>query len=242
MEESSCEIISGSGGVGTRSSDSAYVVTLAPLLHVRTVLTDFHYGDVALLSDHLYGFFGIEMGISERLILVGKNDIYILFHQIFEEGMVLIDDVIRCQIQRHHTSGFFRKTDCFLKQFMVLNQITLYMEDIIAGKGIFLYVICAQLCCSAQVSSKRALTIRRHQDDRKTGHRGLREQKNGFDTVLDHVLTVEIPDFIISDLTDKSRFAAQRSDTVDRVRGRTACNHTFSYRKKTILDLLSLFS
>ena len=136
MQESAREIVSGAGGVRTGCSDRANMVTHAALLYIRTVLAYFHNRYIALLRDHLDGLFRIEMRIGERLVLVSKDNIHILLHQILEESMVLVYHIIGCQIERDHTPGFFRQTDGFLQQFMVLHQIALQMEYIEAVEGI----------------------------------------------------------------------------------------------------------
>ena len=78
MEESSGEVISCAGRVGTAGGDGSDMMPFAALLDVRTVLTDFDDSDVTLLCDHLNGFFRIEMRVGKRLIFVGKDDIDIL--------------------------------------------------------------------------------------------------------------------------------------------------------------------
>ena len=89
---------------------------------------------------------------------------------------------------------------------MVLHQVSLDMENVISVEGILLDVIGAQLSRSSQVRSKGALAIRRDQHDGTTGHRLLRQQQDGLDSVLDHVFAVEIAHLIIADFTDESRF------------------------------------
>ena len=114
------------------------------------------------------------------------------------------------------------------------------MEDIIAVERIFLNIVRAQLRRSTQIGSERTLSVRRHQDDRETGHSGLRKEQNRLNTIFEHILAVEIAHFVVSYLTDKRRFTAQRGNTVDGIGCRTTGYHAFADRKKTILDLFRL--
>ena len=94
MKESSCEIISGTGRIGTTGGDRTYMMTLAALLHIRSVLAYFDDCYITLFGYHLHRLFRVEVRISERLIFVGKDDIHILFDQTFEEGMVFVNHII----------------------------------------------------------------------------------------------------------------------------------------------------
>ena len=57
------------------------------------------------------------------------------------ESVVFVDDIIRCQIKRDHTSCLFSQSNGFLEQLMILHQIALQVEYVITVERIFLDVI-----------------------------------------------------------------------------------------------------
>ena len=94
MQETACKQVTGSGGIGTTRRYSTYMMTLAALLHIRSVLTHFDHRDIALFGYHLHRFLGIQMRIGKRLVLVGEDDVHILLDQSFQERVVLVHHVI----------------------------------------------------------------------------------------------------------------------------------------------------
>ena len=65
-------------------------------------------------------------------------------------------------------------------------------------------------------------------------------QQQRFDTVLHHVVAIELAHLVGTYLADESRLAAQLRNCSNRVCRRAACHHVFADRGKTQLDITRL--
>ena len=104
---------------------------------------DNRYSDTDVVSHEGHSIQSISVDSSQNILLyatdvdvVGIDEV-----QFFDEGMGLVHHRIRSQIERNHTTGLFCQTDRFLDKFVILNQITFDVEDVVAVKRIFLDII-----------------------------------------------------------------------------------------------------
>jgi hypothetical protein len=91
MEKTSGKKVTCTGRIGTTRCYGAYMVTLASLLHIGSILDHLYNRYVTLFRYHLYRLFGIEVGISKRFVLIGKNNIHVFLDQLFKKSMILME-------------------------------------------------------------------------------------------------------------------------------------------------------
>ena len=239
MEKSACIEVTGTGGIKASSSDGTDMITLATLLDIGTAFADFDDSNVALLGNLCHRFFGVEVGIGKRLVLVGEDDVHVLAHQVFEEGMALVDHIVTSQIQRDHTALLLGGAQGFLDKSVVLYQLAFDVEDVVACESLFAYVVGREVRRCTEVGAHGALAVRSDEHDTAPRHERRGEQER-FDAVFDKVFTVEIADFIVTHLANKSRLTSQLGDSGDGV-GRTAArDEVFADRDEAVLDMLRL--
>ena len=66
---------------------------------------------------------------GDSLLLVGKDDVHVVLHQMLHEVVVRPDDVPRCQVVAHPHPRFLGCTHHLLDEVVVLHQITFHVQD-----------------------------------------------------------------------------------------------------------------
>ena len=124
---------------------------IAALLYVTAFLAYFDHGDVTLFGYLCHRLQRIEVCVGKTLVLVGKNDVHVFLDEFFKEIVVLVYNVVGCQIKGDHAAGLFGETDGFFNQSIVLHHIPFDVENVVPEERFFLDVVGTPLSQYAEI-------------------------------------------------------------------------------------------
>ena len=185
-------------------------------------LADLHDGDPAVAGKFVQGFPGRELGVGAGFRLVGKDNIHVVFHQIMEKGGIGFHHVVGGHVDGNDAPGLAGEPGRLGNQVLVLDQITLDMEIIVAGKLFRSQVVRAQFERCAHVISKGPFGVGTGDEDHAPAA-GLGPVEHlGAYSVLFHRALEQVAEVVIADFPEESRLHAENGGAGDGVGGRPA--------------------
>ena len=197
------------------------MVFVARLDH-GAVLAHLHHRNLAVAGQFVDGLARFQLGEGLGLRLVGEDDIHVILHQIVEEGVVGFHHVIGCHVDGYDAARFLGEAHRPCDKLLVLNQISLDMEIVVALEEGRVKVVRAQLQGGAHIAGEGALRIGAG-DEHHAAAAGLGAVEHvGMDAVLLHGALEEVPQVVVADLAQEAALHAEDGGAGDGIGGAAA--------------------
>ena len=184
------------------------VELVAPLDH-RTVLADLDDGGIHHFGHGLQGLPGRLMREGGRFRLVGENDVDVVLDDVLQEHIVRLDHVVGGHVERDDHIVLPAHLHGAAYQVLVLHQIALDVEIVVAFEILWLQVVRLQLERGAQIGGEGTVGVGGGDEDHRPARSDRADQQIGLDAVLQLRLAEERTEFVVAHLADVARRHAQ---------------------------------
>ena len=195
---------------------------LVAALDHRSVLADFHHRDTGHFGHRLQRLARRAVREGRRLRLVGEDDVDVVLDNVLQEHNVGFHDIVGRHVQRNDHAALLPHLHRAAHQILVLDQIALDVQIIVALKIRRLQIVGFQLQGCAQIGRKRTVGIGRGDEDHRPAGSRRAHQQVRLDAVLHLRLAEERAQLVVPHLADIARGHSQDGRRRNRVGGRTA--------------------
>ena len=147
-------------------------------------------------------------GEGAGFLLVGKDDVDVVLHQMAEVGEVRCHDVVACQVETEHCAGLHGCPADGFHQFVVLHQVALDVCQLGVLEELRRDVGGLQRGGCAETGAEGALSVGRDEGVRHAGRQAAPHQP-GIDADVPETFGIEASQCIVACLAHKSHLVAQ---------------------------------
>ena len=195
------------------------------MLHQRALRPHLHHRRLRQSRQCMQRLHRFQIRQRPRLLLVGKHHIHVVLHQVAREVQVRQYHVIARHIHHHRHAQLLRQCRCPLYQRMVLHQIPLQEEVVIAPHALRRHLLRVQVYRSPHVVGKRALTPFRDQSAAHPRRQLLRHYQSVLHPHARQALCISTSHVIRAHLAQVAREHAHSRHCPAGVRHRSARSH-----------------
>ena len=167
-----------------------------------------------------------ELGEGAGLGLVSEDDVYVAVYDVVQEGVVAFYDVVGGHIQGDDAAGLVRQLYSAADKVLVLNEIALDMEVVMACEILGFEVFGHEVQGGAEVDGEGAFCVASAHENHGPAAGMLALEEHGVDSVLLLVALEEEAELVVSDLADEAGGHAEDGGADNGV-GRTAAGDVF---------------
>ena len=179
-----------------------------------------------MLGQFYDGLLRLFLGIGLGLGFVGKDYVHIILHQVVEESQIGIHHVIGSHIDGNGAPGLLGQTGGLGDEFLVLNQIALDVEIIVALELLQRQVVRSQFQRGAHVIGKSTLGIGAGDEHHASAGRLGAVEHLRFHAVLLHGALEEVAQVVVANLAQEAGRHPEDGGTGDGI-GCAAARHIF---------------